>query len=216
MSDSFRVPPRIALLGVTALAVTALVAGPVSCAGHRQPNTPRSNMVTVAEPTAPLSATEAFATVARVLRHPRCLNCHTVTDFPRVGDDGDPHRMNVRRGPDNHGPAGLQCSTCHQDRNQPEANVPGAPHWGLAPLSMGWEGLDDRQLAENLQNRAMNGDRSLEDLHHHVAHDPLVLWAWDAGAGREAPPVDHASFAEAFKAWVDGGAPLPPAGVTSY
>jgi len=40
-----------------------------------------------------------FAAFVPVLRHPRCMNCHSQGDFPRQGDDGHPHTMNVRRGP---------------------------------------------------------------------------------------------------------------------
>ena len=196
------------------LVVAGLTAGPIACSGaHRQPNTPRTRVV-VAEPAAPLTAEAAFATVARVLRHPRCLNCHTVTDFPRVGDDGAPHRMNVRRGPDNHGPAGLQCSTCHQDRNQPEAGVPGAPHWGLAPLSMGWEGLDDRELAEVADgSRSSNGDRSLRGR----AAPRRRKTPWCGGPGtracgtRGAADGDHDAFVDAMQGldrrWRDAAPP---------
>ena len=158
----------------------------------------------------------AFAEVARVLRHPRCLNCHTLTEFPRVGDDRQRHRMNVLRGEKDHGVPGLRCGACHQDKNQDRVGVPGAPHWGLAPLSMGWEGLDDHELAASLLDRAKNGDRSLDDLLKHVTHDPLVIWGWDPGAGRSKPAISHEDFVAAFRLWVEAGAPLPPRGVTSY
>ncbi len=159
---------------------------------------------------------KAFSTVARVMRHPRCLNCHTVTDFPRVGDDRRRHRMNVRRGPKDHGVPGMRCSACHQARNQDEAGVPGAPHWALAPLSMGWEGLDDHALAKSLLDRAKNGDRSLADLVRHMAEDPLVGWAWAPGKGRRAPAVSRKELVDAMKEWVAGGADVPPPGITSY
>lgn len=158
----------------------------------------------------------AFAKVARVLRHPRCLNCHTVTDYPRVGDDRRPHPQNVRRGPKDHGMAGLHCATCHQNQNVDVARIPGAPHWGLAPLSMGWEGLDDRELAEALVDLSKNGNRSHEALYEHMAKDPLVLWAWEPGVGRAAPSVTHEAFVHALETWFRAGAPLPAAGVTSY
>ena len=167
-----------------------------------------SNAVTV--------GSAAFAEVARVLRHPRCLNCHTLTEFPRVGDDRKRHRMNVQRGKKDHGVPGLRCAACHQDKNQDRVGVPGAPHWGLAPLSMGWEGLDDHELAASLLDRVKNGDRSPEDLLKHVSHDPLVLWGWDPGAGRTKPAISHEEFVAAFRQWVEAGAPLPPRGVTSY
>ena len=124
--------------------------------------------------------------------------------------------MNVQRGPEGHGMPGLHCSTCHQPKNQDLAGVPGAPHWHLAPRSMGWEGLDDHDLAETLKDRSKNGDRSLADLLHHMEKDPLVGWAWEPGANRAAPPISRADFVAAFRRWVDSGAPSPIPGTTTY
>lgn len=150
-----------------------------------------------------------FATVAQVLRHPRCLNCHPSGDRPRVGDEAKLHPQNVQRGPKNHGMPGMHCATCHQPENQELAQVPGAPHWSLAPRSMGWEGLSDRELAQTLTDESKNGGRSLEALLEHVSHDPLVRWGWDPGPGREAIPVAHEEFVAAFRAWIEDGAPAP-------
>src|SRR3954469_12185225 len=110
----------------------------------------------------------SFIQIAKVLRHPRCMNCHTATDFPRQGNERRRHDMMVLRGSDNHGAPAMRCSSCHQNINQ-ENGVPGAPNWGLAPLSMAWEGLDDHQLAEVLKDPARNGRRSLEQLYEHMA-----------------------------------------------
>src|SRR6266404_6500711 len=75
-----------------------------------------------------------FVEFVSVLRHPRCMNCHMLGDFPRQGDDGHPHAMNVRRGPEGHGVTAEKCSTCHQDHNLVGARLPpGAPNWGLPP-----------------------------------------------------------------------------------
>lgn len=155
----------------------------------------------------------AFAEIARVLRHPRCINCHTVTDFPRQGDESRPHDMLVRRGPDGHGVAGMECSSCHQDANQ-DNGVPGAPEWGLAPLAMGWEGLDDHALAEAIKDRGKNGGKSLEETYEHMAHDPLVGWAWSPGGERRPPPVSREELARQVRLWIDTGAHSPPPGAT--
>jgi mono/diheme cytochrome c family protein len=152
----------------------------------------------------------AFAEIARVLRHPRCINCHTVTDFPRQGDESRPHDMLVKRGPDGHGREGLECSSCHQDQNQEEAGVPGAPRWALAPLSMGWEGLDDHALAEALKDPARNGGLSLEGTYEHMAQDPLVGWAWNPGGERRPPPISRQELARWVRVWIDTGAHSPP------
>src|SRR5262252_818945 len=85
----------------------------------------------------------AFARMADVLRHPRCLNCHPMGDFPRQADDRHRHRMLVMRGPDDRGDVSLPCTTCHQRVNTADGRVPGAPNWHLAPRRMGWEGRSD-------------------------------------------------------------------------
>ncbi len=158
----------------------------------------------------------AFAKVATVLRHPRCLNCHPSGDRPHVGDDRRLHGMNVQRGPKNHGMAGLHCGACHRTENQEVPNIPGTPHWQLAPRSMGWEGLDDHELATMLMDKKRNGNRSLDDLVHHMENDPLVLWGWEPGEGRSVPPVSHHEFIRALKKWFATGAAIPNQGETTF
>lgn len=152
-------------------------------------------------------STAAFRKVAEVLRHPRCMNCHTKTEFPRQTDERKPHAMGVARGVDNAGVIGMRCATCHADENVLE--VPGAPHWSLAPLSMAWEGLSDAELADSIKDPAHNGKRSLEDLYQHMAKDPLVAWAWNPGGSRQPPPISHEEFARLVREWIDTGAVTP-------
>jgi len=38
-----------------------------------------------------------------VLSHPRCINCHTATNYPEQGDDRHHHLFNVVRGQQDHG-----------------------------------------------------------------------------------------------------------------
>ena len=94
-----------------------------------------------------------------VLRHPQCMNCHSNGDFPRQGDDGHPHTMNVRRGTDGHGVTAEKCGTCHQDHNLSESHLPpGAPNWGLpaATTPMIWQGLSDAQLCRSIKDPKQN------------------------------------------------------------
>lgn len=154
-----------------------------------------------------------FAKVAEVLRHPRCMNCHTTTEFPRQTDERKPHAMGVLRGSDNAGVIGMRCSTCHADENVDD--VPGAPHWALAPLAMGWEGLSDAELAAAIKDPVKNGKRSLEDLYRHMAEDPLVAWAWKPGGSRQPPAISHEEFARLVRVWIDAGAPIPSPGTPS-
>jgi len=150
-----------------------------------------------------------FTPIGEVLRHPRCMNCHTVTDFPRQTDSRRRHTQLVVRGEGGRGAPTLHCSACHQDKNVADGKVPGAPNWHLAPLSMGWEGLNDRDLCLALKDTNKNGNRSVPDLVHHMEFDALVLWGWTPGGNRTTPPYEHAEFVTLLKRWADGGAPCP-------
>ena len=152
-------------------------------------------------------ALQAFGEVARVLRHPRCLNCHTVTSFPRQGDDRHPHANLVRRGPADRGVPGMTCGTCHQAANNPSSGVPGRPDWHLAPLTMGWEGLTDAELCRALKDPRRNGGRDLAALTRHVGQDRLVAYGWDPGGSRAPVPVPRAEVVRLMTAWADAGAP---------
>jgi len=151
----------------------------------------------------------AFETVMTVLTHPRCINCHPGADRPRQRDDQIPHILNVTRGEDNHGGPVQTCETCHHEENNPYSGVPGAPHWGLAPKTMGWFGLTHAEIAQRLLDLEMNGGRSHEELIRHVSEDALVLWAWEPGGDRTPVPVPHEEFVQALETWLDAGAPIP-------
>src|SRR6266545_6077311 len=88
----------------------------------------------------------AWQQVYSVLTHPRCINCHTATNYPQQGDDRRRHFANVVRGPAGKGVPALQCVTCHQEANADSTGVPGAHDWHLAPLSMKWQYLNDKIL----------------------------------------------------------------------
>jgi hypothetical protein len=153
----------------------------------------------------------AFEAIVPVLRHRRCMNCHSSGDFPRQGDDGHRHTMNVRRGLYGEGVAGVKCSVCHQDHNlQGEQLPPGAPGWHLpsAREPMIWEGLNDRQLCELFKNPSANGDRSVDEIVQHM-NTPLVLWAWNPGEGRTPVPMPQNEFLAKAKEWASSGAACP-------
>jgi hypothetical protein len=152
---------------------------------------------------------KAFARIAEVLRHPRCMNCHPMGDFPRQTDDRHRHRMLVARGPDGFGTPVMRCTTCHQTVNTADGRVPGAPHWHLAPRSMGWEGLNDGELCRALKDPKRNGQRTLSALVQHMTTDALVQWAWSPG-DRVPPPISQFEFHEAVKIWARTGAACPP------
>ncbi len=160
----------------------------------------------------------AWQRVYSVLTHPRCINCHTATDYPQQGDDRHRHFANVIRGPEGKGVPGLNCATCHQAANADSTGIPGGHNWHLAPLSMKWQDLDDKPLSSAAVCRAVT-DRSKNHnldgpglLKHHE-EEPLVLWAWEPGRRRDGPrtvpPLTHAEFVEATRQWVEAGMPCP-------
>jgi len=151
----------------------------------------------------------AFDQVALVLRHPRCLNCHTTTNFPGQGDDRHPHVNLVRRGLDDRGVPGMRCATCHQSEENLASGVPGRPNWRLAPLSMGWEGLSDSELCRAFKDQRRNGARSPEALAEHLRSDPLVSYGWNPGGSRTPVPVPREEVARLMDVWVHAGAPCP-------
>ncbi|MEL6925679.1 MAG: hypothetical protein AAFO94_16665, partial [Bacteroidota bacterium] len=156
----------------------------------------------------------AFEKMMAVVMHPRCMNCHPSDDRPRQGETGHLHYFGIQRGEDGHGTPTAQCNTCHQDTNNNYSGVPGAPHWHLAPLNMGWAGLSKVEIAASMIDPERNGDRSLEDIEKHMTEDELVLWAFEpgvnhAGIPREKPPVSEADYIAAVKTWIAAGAPIP-------
>jgi hypothetical protein len=178
-----------------------------------------------AEPggTAPLRSPASFASIAdreqrsraifteaaRVLFHPRCVNCHPNGDRPLQGDGHAAHDPPVTRGASDRGIPGMKCATCHQDRNLELARVPGAPEWHLAPRQMFWLGRTAASLCAQLKDRARNGGRSLRQIVDHSAHDPLVGWGWAPGWSRTPAPGTQAGFGALMAAWVKDGAACP-------
>ncbi|MEL6536579.1 MAG: hypothetical protein AAFQ98_14270, partial [Bacteroidota bacterium] len=137
---------------------------------------------------------KAFQTLLKVLKDPRCLNCHPTGDRPRQGDDQHLHLFNIVRGPENQGGPVTTCNSCHQAENNPYSQVPGAPHWGLAPKSMGWYGLSDVEIGQRLVDPERNGGRTPQQLVEHMTTDDLVLWGWDPGKGRQPVQVPFEEF----------------------
>lgn len=184
------------------ISLALVAAGLVSGSGYSQ--TPQ------AAPAAPKADWAVFERIVSVLQHPRCMNCHTVTQFPRQKDIGARHAQLVMRGQDGKGSATLQCASCHQEHNSPDGMVPGAHGWHLAPLSMAWEGLSKAKICASIKDPAKNGGRdTLPKVIEHMKVDPLVIWAWSPGAGRTTPVLSHEAFVADLEAWAAAGGPCP-------
>ena len=157
---------------------------------------------------------EAFNTMMDVLTHKRCVNCHPSDNHPRQGEDSHKHYFGVQRGEQNFGVAAVNCKTCHQDSNNDYSGVPGAPEWSLAPTSMAWQGLSRVEIAKSMMDKSKNGNRSAEDIMHHLTEHELVLWAFEPGVNaegipREKPPVSKENYIAAVKLWIEEGAVIP-------
>ena len=157
---------------------------------------------------------DAYNKMMDVLTHQRCMNCHPNDNIPKQGNDRHPHYFGMARGKDNTGFQATTCNTCHNSENNKYSGVPGAPHWSLAPASMGWEGLSRDQIAERLLDKSTNGNRSHVELIKHMTEDDLVLWAWQPGVDAEGvqrtiPPVSKEDFKKAVENWFANGAAIP-------
>ena len=150
-----------------------------------------------------------FQEAGRVIMHPRCLNCHPRDDTPRQGELMRVHEPPVTRGGGGMGASGMRCFTCHGTANF--ERVPGNPTWFLAPKEMAWIGKSLGQICEQIKDRKRNGDRSLEQIVEHMAHDELVGWGWHPSLGRSAVPGTQEEFGALIKAWANSGAYCPKA-----
>ena len=55
-------------------------------------------------------------------------------------------------------------------------SIPGHPRWGVAPLSMAWEGKSLGEICRQLKDANLKGGRDLALLQKHIAKDDLVAW----------------------------------------
>ncbi|HEY9360303.1 MAG TPA: hypothetical protein VIQ50_07720 [Xanthobacteraceae bacterium] len=145
--------------------------------------------------------------MAKVLTHPRCINCHPATNRLTQGNDEHPHQpLATRETP---------CVTCHTDQNftlherVSYQSIPGHPRWMAAPIEMAWEGKSVGEICRQIKDPDRNGGRNLSLLHEHLAHDDLVAWGWQPGAGRDPAPGSQALLGELVQAWIDTGALCP-------
>jgi len=154
-----------------------------------------------------------FKEMAKVLEHPRCMNCHPMTRRPTQGDDMHAHIPPISSESATHA-AGVPCTSCHGPTNRPTSSggirsVPGASPWQLAPASMAWQTLTTGQICEQLKDPVRNGNRSLQQIHHHLSEDHLVAWAWHPGEGRTPAPGTQVDFGTLVEVWIQTGAHCP-------
>ncbi|KCZ90520.1 hypothetical protein HHI_13315 [Hyphomonas hirschiana VP5] len=149
-----------------------------------------------------------FEEAGRVIRHPRCMNCHPRTDRPTQTDAMRPHLPWVAAGQDGGGGPTLRCASCHNADNFEPSGVPGNPGWRLAPLNMGWQGLTLGEICRQIQDPERGG-MARDELLHHMREDSLVGWAWHPGGGRTPAPGSQDAFGSLIEAWIATGALCP-------
>jgi hypothetical protein len=196
--------PDIRAFLLSAISITALVGTLTARTDIGRADTP--------VPNDKAHSAAVFKQMATVFQFPRCMNCHTATEFPRQADDRHRHIMSVMRGSEGHGVAALQCQACHRAVNSPETGVPGAPDWHLAPRSMAWEGLSVAELCRSIFD-AKHGGLEPDQLVPHLETD-LVQWAWSpgidvSGNSRRPPPVSREEFLALAREWIATGAACP-------
>ncbi len=154
-----------------------------------------------------------FEEAGKVIQHPRCVNCHPATERPLQTMAMHPHQPPVVRGEGGMGMPGMTCNTCHGAANvdvvgQAETlkSIPGNAAWHLAPIEMAWQGKTLGEICRQIKDPERNGGKTLAEITEHMAHDSLVGWGWQPGAGREPVPGSQAVFGELIAAWVESGA----------
>jgi hypothetical protein len=168
-----------------------------------------STLVLLSLSQAPAAEAHPFNDIAKVLTHPRCMNCHPAGDRPLQKDTQLFHKQNVSRRIEQ---LGHSCSTCHPSQQGPGTDMPpGAPHWKMpsARVPMVFEKRTPQQLCEQLKAPETNGNRTLEQLRTHMAEDAIVKWGFSPGEGRSVPPLTHEAFVKVVEAWLAAGAPCP-------
>jgi hypothetical protein len=191
----------------------------IACLAWLSPLSSAQNGNPKAVPATTETGLMAWQQVYSVLTYPRCINCHTATNYPQQGDDRHRHLFNVVRGPGGKGVPGLNCATCHQSANANSTGVPGAYNWHLAPLSMKWQDNNDNilsspEVCRSLTDRSTNGSLDGAAILRHHEQEPLVLWAFQPGRRRDGterslPPLTHDQLVAATRTWVDAGMPCP-------
>jgi hypothetical protein len=158
-----------------------------------------------------VASVRAFAEVYKVLKSPRCMNCHPAGDVPLQGDDSHLHSMAPQRGKDGHGLYAMKCGSCHQPENTPGLHTPpGNPKWALPPadMKMVFEGKSPRELALQIMDYNRNGHKNKAQLLEH-ARDTLVKAGWNMGEGRKPPPLSYGEFVKAWDTWIETGGYAP-------
>ena len=135
-----------------------------------------------------------FNEIAKVLTHPRCMNCHpageircrarTVTNICRRR--GAKTSLQVRSAP----PARLVTTTrtSQSPRPPPTKASPAIRAGASRRCRWLWQGKSIGDICRQVKDVSRNGGRDLALLQEHIAKDDLVAWGSNPGPGREPAP----------------------------
>jgi hypothetical protein len=207
----------LSIVGLAAAAALGIVVSTsAQDAGEPAPLREAASFESIADPSE--RALAMFEEAGKVIQHPRCVNCHPKGDSPLQGMEMKVHQPPVTRGEGGMGAPGMMCTTCHGPANvdvvaQAETlkSIPGDPAWHLAPIEMAWEDKSLGEICAQIKDPERNGGKTMDELVEHMAHDGLVGWGWNPGAGREPAPGSQAVFGELIRRWAADGAPCPGA-----
>lgn len=201
------------LIGLAAIVFVIVAMAPILDENRKNVNNPPRTVdkYLTKSPKDSLASVKAFANVYKVLMSPRCMNCHPAGDVPLQGEDSHLHTMTPKRGIDGQGLYAMKCSNCHQPTNTPGLHTPpGNPKWHLPPanMKMVFEGKTPHELAKQLVNPKLNGNKNFDKLIEHVS-DTLVRAGWYPGEGRSLPPLSYQEFKKEWITWIEKGAYAP-------
>ena len=143
-----------------------------------------------------------FTEIAKVLTHPRCMNCHPAGEHALQGA-GREHNPQVWRHNAETGAIGTTCSACHTEANvtlhegASYKSIPGHPRWELAPKSMAWEGKSIGDICRQVKDVTATAGATSRCC---TSISPRTIWSPGAGiraravSGRRARRKKPASW----------------------
>lgn len=153
----------------------------------------------------------AFMEVYKVLKSPRCMNCHPAGEIPLQSDD-KPYPYHVSKKGERR-PWIVRHEMCQLPPTRKfawRAHAPRQPEMGAAAgkHENGFENKMPHELALQVVDYNRNGHKNKEQLLKH-ARDTLVKSGWNMGGGRMPPPLSYAAFLKVWDTWIKTGAYAP-------
>ena len=88
-------------------------------------------------------------------------------------------------------------------------SIPGHPRWGLAPLSMAWQGKSLGEICRQIKDKERNGGRDLALLQEHAPKTTSWHGAGSPAKAVNPHPAVRRKPGQLTQAWIDTGAECP-------